>query len=171
MISSTLFNDYCDELAAKYGLDAYWEHESVVEFFEGDDLPLFKLIFGPSTMSEGKNVVISTFNIEVDPVDAIQWFLRIRGIISDIRLQESYYKDDQGETFLGENAYQIRMYKDEQRILAEYLESDRDEESTKSYTKGKVYGRRRNKKKIFNDTEAALEEFHRIVIPDEDEIQ
>ena len=165
------FQQYVDAIAERSGLGAHKEHECIFEFYEAEEIPIFKLIFGPSDKSDGVNVVIVTFRLGLDPVDAIQWYHRVKHVIHDIRLQASYYKDDQGETYLGEHAEAIKMHKDEQEILGRYIESKRDDETVEAYTKGKVYGRNREKKKMFTDVDAAMAEFNRLFMPDEDEIQ
>lgn len=165
------FKQYVDDIAQRYGLGAHPEHDQIYEFYEAEEVPLFKLIFGPSDKSDNQNVVIVTFILGLDPVDAIQWFLRVRNVIPEVRLQASYFKDDNGETFLGEHAEIIKMYKDEQKVLSDYINSKQDEEEAKAYVRGRVEGRVRDKTKAFNDMEEAAIEFNRMLIPDKDELQ
>lgn len=161
---------YVDEVADKYSLAVIQEHEQIHEFLEGENIPLFKLVYGPTNLTNNENVVVATFHLDLDPVDAIQWYSRLYTIIPNLRLQSSYYKDDRGETFIGEHAENVRHYKLEQKVITEWMESKRNDEDAKRFAESKILGRVRNKKQPFLDKDKALEEFRRSFNPDEDEI-
>lgn len=162
---------YVDHIAEKYGIGSYQEHRYIHEFFEAEECPLFKLIYGPTDKTGGKNVVVLTLHLDLNPVDSIQWYSRVSSIIPNVRLQQPYYKDDRGETFLGAQAETLKMYKEEQNIIAGWLESKSGDEEAKRYVESKVVGRVRNKKLAYVDLESAVNEFNRIFNPDSDEIQ
>lgn len=172
MVDHNSFLSFVDRISEKYGLGAHEEHPYIFEFYEGEEIPLFKLIYGPTDKSGDKNVIVVTLHLELNPVDAIQWYHRVLNIVTDVRLQECYFKDDRGETFLGEHAEALKIYKDEQRVLSEWLdEKQTDDESIKEFAKARAFGRTRSKKSGFQDLAEAQIEFNRIFVPDDDEIQ
>jgi hypothetical protein len=156
-----------EDLKNYYGLRCNKEHDFIHEFYEIEDVPLFKLIFGYKPELE-KTVVVITFHLDVTPVDSVQWYLRVYKVLPELRLQESYYKDDRGETFLGEKAEVLKYYKNEREILENW---SRNQEDTREYLKNsKVFGRERDRTRSFLDIQDAMEEFNRFILPTDEEL-
>lgn len=164
-VTEQTYKDVIKGLTEHYGLNALKEHKFIYEFFEAEEVPLFKLIYGFKE-SEQKNILIATFHIDLNPADAIQWFLRIEHLHPKIRLQECYIKDDRGETFLGTQAEALRQYKLEQEALYNWTS---DKEEAEKYVKARVLGRNRIKNQSFIEDTDAMIEFNRMVKPEDDE--
>lgn len=154
----------------KYVSEAYKvtmavEHKCIHEFSEGP-IPLFKIIFGHDE-KDAKNKIFVSFHIDISSVDAILWWNRFKTHYYDVKLMESYMKDDRGETFVGQTAEIIHRYKLEQEILSNWA-SDKSE--AEKYAKEPIYGRRdRVKQKAYLDLEVAKKEFLKMKAPEGEE--
>lgn len=124
-------------LKEEYDLSIDVENKYIHEFFEGS-LPVFKLMYVKNEDRDDRLLV--SFHLDLTAVEAIQWFLRIRHFNHGLMLTQSYCKDDNGETFLGPAAEQIRMYRIQQEALAEYVG---DIEGAKKAANSKIVGRKR----------------------------
>lgn len=145
------------------------ENMYIHEFFEGP-IPLFKLLF-VERLEEGGTAMMVSFHLDVDSVDAIQWFLRIRNIYQPLMITQCYYKDDNGETFLGVTAEQLKLFKIQQAALVEW---GSDKEAAKKMIDAKAIGRKRarGRDKGFIDIKEAEDEFFKMMPNKEkDEIQ
>lgn len=98
------------------------EHEAIAECSAGS-LQLFKL--GYSKNDTGTFLFVS-FHLELDSVDAIQWYLRLRQLEEGIGLAPCYVVDSEGVTFTGEDAEIMRMYMVEQDVIATFMASNLD---------------------------------------------
>ena len=153
------------QLTEAYKLNFYMEHKFIHEFFE-EKIPLFKLIYAVDPKTKDNRVLVS-FHLDMDAVDAIQWFDKICTSYPNARLAECYYKDDMDETYLGQDAEVIKMYKLEQEIVTKWLEQG--EEKAKKFAESQIAGRERPKGKSFTDRDEAFAEFHKMQKGEEDE--
>ncbi len=145
------------------------ENKVVHEFREGP-IPLFKLIF-IEKLDDGGSTMGVSFHLDLDAVDVVQWFLRIRDIFNPLVLTPSYYKDDNNETFVGATAEQLRVFKIQQAALTEW---GGDKESAKKMIDAKAVGRKRDPRRDrgFINKDEAEEEFFRMGLNKEkDKIQ
>lgn len=143
-------------LCEAYSITFKTEQKYVHEIYEGE-IPLFKLMYGYDE-KRNINVVLVSFQLDLAILDAIQWWTRIVKTYGTARLMDSYFKDDRGETFLGQSAEVLRMYKIEQRVLENWAG---DKEDAKKFAKEKIYGRGKARpKKAFVDKDAAVKEFY-----------
>ena len=147
-------------LKDKYGLSYHADHPDIHEFYEGP-IPLFKLIY--ATTEQGVPKLLLAVHLDINPVDAIQWHLRIRDLHNEIYITECYFKDDNGETFMGQKAETIRMYKNQQKIISEW---SRDKEDTKKFLEAKIVGRSKHQPIAHVDKEKAIHEFNKMTYDD-----
>lgn len=130
-----------------------------------EDGQLFRLIYGTFEGQSTPSIVIS-FHLDVRLEEGISWFLKVRSLHPQLKLTTSYYIDDAGECHTGESAELVKMYKEEQKIIANWQKSKED---TDAYIKAKIVGRPKAKRgKPFHNLDEALMEFRRLVIPDGD---
>lgn len=109
------------QLNKVYGTKSDVEHEFIHEFFEGP-IPLFKLIL--SETDDGRaGAMIASFHIELDSVDAIQWFLRVRELDPELQITGCYLKDEDGVSYVGEDAAILRMHMIEQDLATAWAHS------------------------------------------------
>lgn len=161
------YNWIIDKLSSKYGIHAKKEHEYVHEFFEGP-IPVMKLMYGINEKNGVReNRILVSFHLNLDSVDAIQWYLRIQNFHPTLYMVSCYFKDDNNETFLGQGAELIKMYKDEQLILANWA---KDKDETKKIVAQKIVGRAKHKLSNydFTDIDQALNEFNKMDREDKD---
>ncbi len=154
------------QLKNKYEVSVKVEHKFVHEIYEGI-IPICKLLYGVNKSDVRGDRILVCFHLDLDSVDAIQWYLRIKSLHSSLYITACYYKDDNNETFLGQGAELIKKYKDEQRILSNW---QRDEEDTKKYIDQRIIGRSKHKVSNydFTDKNAAIKEFNKLTTEDED---
>lgn len=150
------YNYLSNLLRSKFDIKYEVENRWIREFFEGP-IPLFKLLFVKNTKKDETSIMVS-FHLDVDSVDAIQWFLRIRSIFKPLTLTQCYYKDDNKETFLGVEAEQLKLYKIQQAALIDW---GSNKKSARALTKTKAVGRSRpiGRDKGFSNLEDAEKEF------------
>lgn len=120
-----IYHEIVKRMCELYGTRAEPEHEFVYEFFEGS-IPLFKLILTQNVSAP--NFIVVSFYLELDSTAAIQWYLRIRSLDPGVHLSACYLKDRDGTTYVGEDAYIMRMYMVEQDTIAAYLASNKEPE-------------------------------------------
>ena len=154
-------------ISEKYDIEFISENEVIHEFYEGD-IPLFKALYVHKSVEVSTPRLMLSFHLEMSIPEAIEWYSRVYNESGAMRilLTESYFKDDNNETFLGVDAEQIKMYKVQQQILAEYAG---DKESAERTAKAKVIGRHRpvGRDRGYFDKREALQEFS-IMMPDKD---
>lgn len=142
-----------------YGVKPYKEHECVREFYEGD-IPLFKLIYSPGDEEQEPMIVVS-FHLDVDSVYAIQWYTRLQDLCPPLRITHCYYQDDAGQTFVGEYAEIVKMYKTEQAAIANWIREN--EETDEENLEKKVIVEPSNSlKKVYTSKEQAVQDFNRM---------
>lgn len=101
-------------------------NKNVHEFYEGS-IPLFHLIYGVSKLNKAQqDRIYISFHLSLNSVDAIQWFIRVRKISSKIFLLSCNYADNDGYTFLGQDAEILRYQKEEQAILDNWIKQTKD---------------------------------------------
>lgn len=161
------FTDYCillDNLSKKYNLTLYKEQEVVYELSNGNT-PIFKLMYNKLKKSE-EFVIVLSFHLDTNCIDAIDWYIKITHLVPEILLTESYYKDDYGESYLGQTAEVIKQYKLEQSILGNWTKGS---EEVKSFVKNKISGRQRpEREKGYTSSKDAEKEFYIMQKEDED---
>lgn len=114
-----------ERLQKEYGLRIdRTEHTFITEFYEGP-LPVFKLIMTSEDESQPAVLIIS-FHLELGSPEAVQWFLRIRGLDPNLHISACYLKDAEGVSYVGEDAEILRMYMMEQDIISAWSQSDKD---------------------------------------------
>lgn len=171
-MSKDSYHDYLyliGELKDRHGLTIDVDHQDIHSFYK-DKKPLFKLFYGMFTGTENPSIVVS-FHIDLKHPEVIKWFINIYQIDGTIAIHDSYIEDDNGETYLGEDAETIKDVYLSQDILREYLENSEIEDIEK-FTEAKVVGRERESNRSFNtDTQRheAMIEFDRIRRPSDDE--
>lgn len=109
-----LFDSTVKKLCEEFDLTIDVEHEQIVEFFS--EMPLFKLLLGSR---DDKDIMVVTFHVELDAPDVVQWYKRIWKLVPEIEMTASYIEDDNGSTYLGEDAKNLVM----QRIEDEFVNS------------------------------------------------
>lgn len=147
-------------IGERLNINPVTENEFIHEFFEGP-IPLFKLLFA-KRQAEGEPAMVVSFHLEVDSVDAIQWFLRLRRIYQPLMITQCYYKDDNDETFLGVAAEQLKLFKIQQAALVEWGSG---KETAKKMISTKAVGRKRPVERDcgFIDKEKAEDEFFKMM--------
>lgn len=159
-------------ISEKYDIEFVSENEVIHEFFEGD-IPLFKAIYVRKSLEASVPKLMLSFHLDLTIPEGIEWYSRVYNESGAMRilLTESYFKDDNDETFLGVDAEQIKMYKVQQQVLSEYLG---DAEGAAKMANSKIVGRTRpqGRDRGFFDKNEALQEFS-IMMPnkDKDKIQ
>ncbi len=147
------------------------DHKDIHTFYK-DKVPKFKLLFG--TYNDDNSCIVVSFHIDVNSMEAIQWFLNIKDIHPLAKITEPYVEDEQGETWLGKDAQKIRDMIFERDIIAEWVD-DHDEEELQTFADSKVVGRLRNPKQTYNsqyEREKAIIEFDMMKKPiEDDEVQ
>ena len=131
---------------------------------------LFKLIKGNFQDIRSDSIVLS-FHLGINTVEAIEWYMRIRNLYDELRLSSCYFVDDDGNVFFGEDAELIKMYKDEQIILADYSGTKED---ARDLSGKKIVGKSRDKKtkpKFYSSRIEALKDFYAEKIPGDEEVQ
>lgn len=106
------------EINKLYGTTSDIEHQFIHEFFEGQT-PLFKLILSELDGAQLGTMIVS-FHIDLDTVDAIQWFLRVRNLDPNLHLTGVYLKDEAGVSYVGEDAVILRMQQVEHELAANW---------------------------------------------------
>lgn len=157
------------ELKDRHGLNIDVDHQDIHSFYK-DKKPLFKLFYGMFTGSESPSIVVS-FHINLRHPEVIKWFIDIYRIDSTIAIHDSYIDDDNGETYLGEDAETIKEVYMTQEVLKDWLDRADDEE-IQQFTEAKVVGRVKEPNKIFDPHTQrldALMEFDKIRKPSDDE--
>ena len=153
-----------ETLKNKYSIEYKKLNPFMYDFTDGD-IPLFQLLYGKHEDARDDKILVS-MHLDLDPMEAIQWYLQIKDIYKEIYLTSSFYKDDQGETFLGQLAYAIREHKETQRIVSGW---QKDTEETKKFLESKITGRDKTKLPLaYIDQDSAVEEFHTLQKEDKD---
>lgn len=145
------------------------DHRDIHSFYK-DKQPLFKLFHGMFT-GDGQASIVVSFHINLRHSEVIRWFINIYRLEDTIAIHDSFIEDDNGETYLGEDAETIRDVYFSQEVLKDWLESA-DREDVEKFTEAKVVGRVREANKPFDaeaQREEALIEFDRIRKPSDDE--
>lgn len=159
------------KLKDTYKLDIEVDHRDIHTFYK-DKRPLFKLFYGMFTKEDDPCIVVS-FHIDMYHPEAIQWFINIYALHPLIRMHDSYIDDDNGETYLGEEAVALQEMRRTQHVLEHYLENH-DTEEIKQVVDSKIVGRH-VRPNIFDSQiqrQEAIIEFQRLGKPsDDDEIQ
>lgn len=157
------FNYLLQNLKDTYGLSPIKVADGVYDVAEGT-IGIFQLIYGKTEKSKDK--ILISIHLDTDPIDAIQWYLRVKDMCPDLYLTSSHYKDDYGETFMGQSAHIIREYKVEQRVISQW---DKGEKETKEFIESKISGRDRTTiPNAFIDETEALREFNKMQKDDEE---
>lgn len=167
MAALETYHSLIKKLIDQYHLKVYQEHEFIFEFFEGD-LPLFKLIFGRDD-EKAYNKIVLSFHLETSVVDAIQWYVKVTNWYADTRLTDSYFKDDSGESYIGQDAEILRRYKMEQEVVSSWLDGESDEEDARDFATSKIRGRIRERGKSFSRMDDAIREFNMMAKGDHDD--
>lgn len=119
------YGEIITQIKNLYDVSYEAEHQYIHEFSEGP-IALFKLILVNS--NEGKSFMMVSFHIEVEAMDAIQWFMRIRALDPNLRVTACYLKDSNGESYVGEDAQILKLYMIEQDIISTFIEGTKDPE-------------------------------------------
>lgn len=156
-----IYTEILNQMRILYGLTSDQEHEAIHEFFEGP-LPVFKLIL--VTSDEGPGFTMVSFHIEVQAAEAIQWFLRIRGLEPNLRVGPCYLRDTAGTTYVGEDAQVLKLYMVEQDILSNYIQGTKDAEEIVN----KELATKPSPLKTYSDYKIAINQFHKLTKKDGD---
>lgn len=148
------YKEIVNRLVELYGSKTESAHPFIYEFLEGS-IQLFKLILNQDDSGEAGEVVLS-FHIELEAVDVIQWFLRVRALDPLVKLTHCYIHDQDGNVYVGEDAHILRAYTIEQEILSAYLASEKDGEEIVS---AKVQSEKPRPVKAYSDYKTALNAF------------
>lgn len=125
-LRAVIYSEILKQVRNLYGLTSDQEHIYVHEFFEGP-LPLFKLILVNGS-DEGPGYTMISYHIEVEAAEAVQWFLRVRNLEPNLRLGPCYLRDQNGMSYVGDDAHVLRLYMIEQDILSNYIQGTKDAE-------------------------------------------
>lgn len=159
-----IYHLFLGELQEHYGLHIDKMTDIAYEASEGI-VPLFQVIYG-RRKDEALDHIFLSFHLDMDPLHAVQWFLRARTIYPDVGLAQSYYKDDYGECYLGDQALALKFYKEQQMAIQQWNDLP-DEEKVEPV--GKITGRARpDATKNYIDPKEALAEFNKMRLTDED---
>lgn len=145
-----------------YKLDVDVEHRNIHTFYQ-NKVPLFKLIFGKFSDQEFDSILVS-FHIDIKSSKAVTWYANLYKITPFIAVTDHYIEDDQGETYLGEDADIIKNLKLQRNILEHWL-SEKSPEEIQGFVESKILGRIRDPKKSFDSlkqSEQAILEFEKM---------
>ena len=152
-----------------FKLDVDVEHQDIHTFYR-DKRPLFKLFFG-MFQNEPEPTIVVSFHLDLFHPEAIAWYINIYRAYPQITMHDSYLEDDNGETYLGEDALALREVYQAQEIVNDWLK-DSSQEEMEEFAKAPVLGRERDPKKLFDSRKERLEatiEFERLRKPSDDE--
>jgi len=152
------------KLKDNFGLTEDVEHKYIHIMKEGT-VQLFRIIFGYDPETNANELYLS-FHLDINPVDSIMWYQRIKQAYSKVKLLECYFQDQRGETYTGQAAEVIRHYILEQEVISNWKS---DDEQTDKYVNAKIIGRNPNENVSF-DPKRASEVFN-IMVPDDDDTQ
>ena len=158
-LRQAVFEDLIQRVCDLYGMTATEEHPAVYEFTDGSS-PVFKLIAVHSDTGPGFNM--ASFHIDVEAAIAIQWFLRLRELDSNMRLTACYLKDLNGVSYVGEDAHVLRMYMIEQDIMSQYVAGDKDAEDIINKANTALY-KKPSPIRGYSNYKVALDQFKKLV--------
>lgn len=168
----TMYQEYMyvvGQLKDAFKLEVDVPHRDVHTFYH-NKRPIFKLMFGTYAESKETCVVVS-FHITISITDAIEWYKRILKIHPLIKVVETYIEDQNGETYLGEDAEYIRSFIQQREILNHWLDN-RTEDEMKEAAAKKVVGKKRDYRKSYHshsESERATIEFDLLKKPENTE--
>lgn len=148
-----LYMDILQTLTKRYQVRTVFENENVHEVFEGP-IPLFKLLFAVDE-EKVQSYLVMAFYLDMDPVDAVQWFLRVKELYSKVKISSSYYKDSRGESFTGQSAEIVRQTMVEKAVLGNWTQSRKEAEE---FATSPTHGRGERSFRSFIDEEKAKDE-------------
>lgn len=164
-----VFQDYLyllQMLKDHFQLTSKKDGEHLHEMYEGS-VPIFNLIM-TQTYQHRDDRILMSFHLGINPLDAIQWYMRVKNLQSRVYMTECYFRDDKGTIFLGQDAEIIKMYKDEQRIISNW---ERDQEQTKKFIENPIEGKivRTEKSFLSDKKDQALDYFNKLSMYDKDD--
>lgn len=109
------FNRILDTILEETDLLMEKEHEHIYEFFDGEE-PIFKLIYSPP-LPDDEYIICVAFHVELDSPYAIRWFQKLQGFVPELELSACYIRDENGDTYIGQDAHAYRQQKAEREIL------------------------------------------------------
>lgn len=144
------------------------EHKDIHTFYK-DKQPLFKLFYGKYAKNDEVCIVVS-FHLDLIHAEAISWFISIYNICPILRIHDSYIEDDNGETYLGEDALALQEVFMTQNILDKWLKAHSEEEM-REFADAKVVGKKSEEKTHGSplNVEEAIIEFDKLKKPPDDE--
>jgi intein-encoded DNA endonuclease-like protein len=162
MIEYSDYTQIIGLLKDQYGLAETVEHKYIHKMSEGN-VELFRFMFGYNTEKQ-QNELYASFHLDINPIDAIIWYKRLEHANPKVKLVDCYFRDGRDEVYTGQEAEVIRMYIQEQAIIANW---DKSQKETEKFIKAKVVGRKSDEV-VCHDPNKAIEVFSKMVQNDDD---
>ena len=150
------YDEMLSQIRHLYDVACESEHRFIHEFFEGQ-LPVFKLILVDNT--DGPGFIMVSFHIEMEASAAIQWFMRIRQMDPNLRVTQCYLKDQNGVSYVGEDAQVLRLYVIEQEIMSSYIQGDKDADEIITQT---VTSDKPSPVRTYSDQKTTIDAFNKL---------
>lgn len=137
MESYSKFLELVADIESKLKLKTVEDSEYSFSFLEDEKYDVFKILFKKSEFSENYHIYVS-FHLDLIPEEVLSWYFKLYNLNENIKLLESYFLDDNEESYFGKDAKRLREYKHAQFVISEWIKNDED---TEEFLNKKFYGR------------------------------